>query len=503
MRRRLLCLAVALCSTVAQAAITPNPLFSEGCVLQRDMPIPVWGTADAGEKVTVAIAGQSKTATAAADGTWSVKLDALPAGGPHTLTIGEQSIGNVLIGEVWLCSGQSNMAFQVGGSDTAEQAIADSANDQIRLLTVPGHVVDEPQKSLKAAVWRVAGPDSVKAFSATGYYFGRELQKDLKVPVGLINSSVGGTRCEAWASIESLQAKPELKHHLDALAEVVPQVDAAIKKYEEETIPKYNEAVKAARAAKKPIPRRPQPPFKNRACGHYNGMIAPLAPYALRGAIWYQGEANTQSAALAYEYRILLPAMIDGWRKVWGQDRLDFYFVQLPAYGAAGRDNNSWPLIRESMAQVAATHPHTGMAVTIDLGDEKDIHPKKKEPVGQRLEQAAMALTYGADVLPGGPLYESMKVEGQSVRLTFKQVDGGLTAKGDLVGFEVAGEDKVYHPATARIDGDDVVVTSAEVAKPVAARYAWANWAPYSLFSEQGLPASPFRTETWDLVPAE
>jgi len=502
MPRRLLCLAVALVCAAAQAAITPHPLFSEGCVLQRDLPLPVWGTAAPGEQVTVAIAGQSKTVTAGADGRWSLKLDALPAGGPHTLRIGEQTIGNVLIGEVWLASGQSNMAFTVAGSDTAEQAIANSANDQLRLLTVPNKVVDEPSSELGAVVWKAAGPDSVKGFSArlllrAGAAEGPEGagradqllgRRHAVRGLGDARKSPGQARTEA--SCRRPGGDPAAGRGGDA------QVSGR-------DHPEVQQAVKDARAAGKPTPRRPQPPYKNRACGHYHGMIAPLAPYAVRGAIWYQGEANTQNAALAYEYRILLPQLIEGWRQVWGQDRLDFYFVQLPAYGAAGRDPNSWPLLRESMAQVAATHPQTGMAVTIDLGDEQDIHPKKKEPVGQRLEQAAMALTYGADVLPGGPLFESMKVEGDAIRLTFTQTDGGLTAKGELVGFEVAGEDQVYHPATATIAGDDVVVTSPAVAKPVAARYAWANWAKYSLFSEQGLPACPFRTDTWNLVPAE
>ena len=503
MQRRLLCLLAVLVSAAAQAAVAPYPLFSDNCVLQRDMPVPIWGTADPGEAVTVAIAGQSKSAKAGADGTWMVKLDALKAGGPFTLTIGDQQIQNVLVGEVWLCSGQSNMAFTVGGSDTAEDAIAKSENDQIRLLTVPNRTVDEPSHELVNATWKLAGPDSVKAFSATGYYTGRALQRDLKVPVGLINSSVGGTRCEAWATLESLEAHPELQHHVDQRAHDVPLVADAMKKYQDETVPAYNAKVKAARAEGKPLPRRPQPPFKSRPCGLYNGMIAPLAPYAMRGGMWYQGEANTQSAALAYEYRILLPAMIEGWRKVWGQDQFDFYFVQLPAYASPGRDPNSWPLIRESMAIVAETLPHTGMAVALDKGEENNIHPKAKEPVGERMAQAMMVKTYGADMMPGGPLYESMKVEGQSIRLTFKQVDGGLEGHGDLVGFEVAGEDQVYHAATAKIDGDDVVVTSGEVAKPVAARYAWANWPQWSLFSVQGLPASPFRTETWDLVPKE
>lgn len=493
-------------SSPASAAVKPNPLFSDGMVLQRGMPVPVWGTANDGERVTVTFQGQRVSATAK-DGKWMVRLRGLKAGGPFEMTIaGENTIPvkNVLVGEVWIASGQSNMQFALRQSTGADEAIATSRNPQIRLLTIERKATDEPLTEV-AAKWEECGPETVPNFSGVAYFFGRDLQKALDVPVGLISTNVGGTPAEAWTSRGVLENHPQLKQILANHAkaqENFPQAQAHF----QEQMAQYRQAAEKARQTGQPVPAAPRPPAEpaksaQRPTGLYNAMIAPLLPYAIRGAIWYQGESN---AGRAYEYGTLFPAMIRNWRQAWGQGDFPFLFVQLAPFMKITSEpgESAWAELREAQRQTVYTLPNTGMAVITDVGEENDIHPKQKEPVGKRLALAALAVAYGKEVEYSGPEFRRMRVEGNKAVLTFSHEGKGLVAKGGtLTGFTIAGSDKKWVNAQAEIreekDGDRVVVWSPEVARPVAVRYGWANFPLGNLWNAAGLPASPFRTDDW------
>jgi len=493
---------LALCASWA-AAVTPHGLFTDNAVLQQGVEVPVWGTAKDGEKVTVKFAGQ-EASTTAKDGKWMVRLKPLKAGGPSEMTIaGENTVvlKNILVGEVWVCSGQSNMAMSLVSCESAQEDIAKSADPMLRLFSVPRQPADTPQSEVKGS-WSECGPTTAPGFSGVGYYFGRELRKGLKIPVGLIHSSWGGTPAEAWTSRKTLESKPEFKDVLDRYAQAVENYPQALEKHKK-ALEDHKVAVEKAKAEGKAPPRVPYPPYgpesQQRPSCLYNGMIAPLLPYAIRGTTWYQGEAN---AGRAYQYRTLLPAMIQNWRQDWGTD-LVFLIVQLAPYMAISPEpqESAWAELRESQTLTAFTVPKCGLAVITDAGDEKDIHPKKKEPAGARLALAARAIAYGEKIVYSGPLYDSLKVEGNRAVLSFKHVGGGLVAKdGELKGFAIAGEDKKFVNAKAEIQGDKVVVTSQGVQKPVAVRYGWANFPVVNLFNKDGLPACPFRTDDFPMT---
>lgn len=478
-----------------RAEVSLHPLFTSHAVLQRERPVPVWGTAAPGEKVTVTLAGKS-VSTTAADGKWRVDLPAMPAGGPHVLKVeGSNTIKleDVLIGEVWLCSGQSNMAFRLERASNAAEAIAASANENLRLFIVPTNTQDEPQSTTACGPWTVSGPATAGSFSAVAYFFGRDLQKALGVPVGLINSSVGGTPVEAWSSKEALASTGPGRKVLAALA----AAHAADPRSSEEI---YRAAMAAwkiksaeAKAAGQPKPEMPKRPIQ-RPTNLYNAMIAPLVPCAIRGAIWYQGEAN---GARPEDYRQLLPAMIEGWRKDFGQ-QFPFLLVQLPAFDAT-RLGVNWAWMRESMAQIARTTPSTAMAVAIDAGTKDDIHPTNKEPVGARLALAARSLAYGEKIQSRGPEFKAARFADGKAVVSFDFVGKGLLSKGEgpMGGFSLAGEDQQFYPATAVIVGETVEVSSPQVPSPKAARYAWDNWMETPLFNADGLPAAPFRSDSW------
>ena len=468
------------------AAVTPHAMFGDHMVFQRNAPLPIWGTADPGEEIyvhlTVATADgkreEGKAVTAGKDGAWAVQLAAFPAGTDGVLTVkgtdkkddkgkpvsGTLTFKNVLVGEVWVCSGQSNMEWSLASSPKGggPEAAKGSTNPNLRLFTVPKHAAATPQAGFlktpnpQDSKWLVSGPDTTPRFSAVAYFFGRDLQKALGVPVGLIHTSWGGTPAEAWTSTEALTADPTTKHYVE----------------------------KGKALAGNP----------NSPASLYNGMIQPLLPFAVKGAIWYQGESN---AGRAIEYRTLFATMIEDWRKRWGSD-LAFYAVQLAPFEAGNKDADSWAYLREAQAIATAKVKNAGVAVITDVGDLKDIHPQKKEPVGVRLSLLARAQTYGEKVVDSGPAYKSLAVDGDKAVLTFDHIGGGLVAEGgDLKGFTVAGEDKVFHPAKAVIVGDTVVVTSGDVAKPVAVRFGWKNFPELNFFNKAGLPASPFRTDTF------
>jgi sialate O-acetylesterase len=488
----------------ARAEITLFPLFSDHAVLQSGKPVPVWGMASPGEEVSISIAGQTKSTKAGADGKWMVKLDALEAS-PKSATLTAKgtntiTVNDVLIGEVWLGSGQSNMAMAVSRANDYEKEQAAAKLPQIRMFTTD-RTVTGPAADGKKNVWIVCSPETVGAFSATAYFFGRELHSALKVPVGLINSSVGGTPIDSWIAADVQHASAELKPMFAALVKERAGLDPASQQaaYEKQ-LAAWPEAVKKARAEGTPVPRKPQDPTalrekKGNLGGLFDGKIAPLVPCALRGVIWYQGEANSQPIKANY-YQYHLPLLVTDWRARWGEE-LPFAWVQLPNFSS--NRGEGWCLVREAMFKTLKL-PKTGMAITLDIGMEKDIHPKNKQDVGKRLAAWALGDVYGKKVETSGPLLASHEIKEGSIVLSFTHADG-LTAKGgELKDFVVAGEDKQWHPAKARIEDGKVIVSSDAVAKPVAARYAWKDYVEATLFNGAGLPASQCRTDDWPVV---
>jgi len=499
----------AVCAASAVRADVKLPgVFADHMVLQRDMALPVWGWAEPGEKVTVTLGEQTKTATADGCGKWQVKLDAMPAGGPHVLSVKGNNalkIDDVLVGEVWIGSGQSNMAMSVAGSANFEAEKAAANHPKIRMFTVSRKTAEEPQTDCTGQ-WNVCSPDTVGRFSATAYFFGRELHKALDVPVGMINSSWGGTPVQAWTSLPAQEALPQLKPMLDSWKKRIAEYDPekAKQQYEKQLAVWKDRAAKAKAAGKRP-PRRPRGPYDpvnnpHRPASLYNGMIAPLVPYALRGGIWYQGESNAGGSS-AKLYGLQLQAMITNWRNDWAQGDFPFLWVQLPNFRGLQQqpvETSGWVIVQEEMLK-SLSLPGSGMAVTIDIGEAADIHPKNKQDVGRRLAQWALATTYGKDMVACGPLYKSMQKQGDKITITFDHVGSGLVAKGGegLKGFAVAGADRKFVWADAKIKGDKVVVSSSQVKDPVAVRYAWAMNPIANLYNKAGLPASPFRTDDW------
>ena len=626
------------------------PLFTDNMVLQQGKPCPIWGTGEPGGMVIVKLAGQEEQTTVGADGHWRVTLTPPAAGGPYTLQVNDREIRNVLVGEVWVCSGQSNMEFQLRRANNAKAEIEAANYPQIRLFTVQRNTAPVPIDSIITDGWQVCSPQSIADFSAVAYFFGRYLHQQLQVPVGLIHTSWGGTPAESWTSQATLKMIPDfaprvtfIQEHADSLTHAYVNYLKSMELYREqqkvwmekvlsldkgthETIPWFstelnddawktmhvptkwesqhiglddfdgvvwfrkhitipnnwvgqpltlnmgpiddadvtwfngvevgnmhhagrlrtykipgsivragdnvlavrvmdvgghggfggesqsynltNEAGEALditgdwaytvsvnlmnvpRSMKRPRSPGWMPSFL------YNAMIHPLIPYGIQGAIWYQGESN---ASRAYQYRYLFPAMIADWRRNWGQGDFPFYFVQLANFMAVKPEpaEDTWAELREAQTMALAL-PNTGMAVIIDIGEADDIHPKNKQDVGKRLALNALAQTYGKDIPYSGPMYQSMQIEGDNIRLTFNHVYDGLKAKGGkLTGFAIAGEDRHFVWADAVIDGNTVVVSSPAVPNPVAVRYGWASNPVCNLYNSAGLPASPFRTDSW------
>ncbi|MFA6961155.1 MAG: sialate O-acetylesterase [Opitutaceae bacterium] len=502
MRYTLFCLALLGLGASARADVIPAPLFTDNAVLQRDKPIPVWGTADAGEKVSVSFAGQAVETVADATGKWSVKLAPIPAknDGSALVIKGNNTItlANVVVGEVWLASGQSNMEWVVKNTYDAAIDVPASANfPLIRHIQIAKKVSETPLATAKGA-WQVAGPDTTGGFTAAGYYFARDLYQLLHVPVGIINSSWGGTPVESWIDPEAYKTVPtESAKVQERWTKVLADYPANKAKFDADLAAwTAEESAAKAKGEKftKQKPRGPQGPgHPNTPSGLNNGMINPLVPYALRGAIWYQGESN---AGRANEYRALFSSMITGWRTQFGQGDFPFYWVQLANYN--NPDGTNWGFLREAQTQTLAL-PATGQAVIIDIGNRRDIHPRNKKDVGRRLARLALKNDYGIAIETSGPLMETATREGTGFKVTFTHIDGGLIAPlNELTGFELAGADKVFKPADAKIEGDTVIVTSAAVAEPVAVRYAWRDAPTAGLFNKNsGLPAAPFRSDTW------
>lgn len=457
MNTHLLLLGAILSSGFLHADVKPNILFTDGAVLQRGQKVPVWGTANNGEKVTVEFAGQSATSTAAG-GKWKVELKPLKAGGPFSMKISgdnEVTVNNVLVGEVWVASGQSNMEWTLNASFQPEVEKPKAIFPQIRMITAKKAASLTPLDEIQGN-WQECTPETVGKFSAVAYYFARDLHAKLGVPVGIISTSWGGTPAQAWTSAEGFAGEPELKGYADQLQA----------------------------AAEKPPEKGPGPHFPSAL---YNAMIAPVVPYGMKGVIWYQGESN---AGQSKQYQTLFPAMIADWRTKWKLGDFPFLFVQIAPF------KGQPPEIREAQFLTLAKSKNSAMAVTTDYGDANDIHPKQKEPVGNRLSLAARALAYGEKIVYSGPLYTAMKVTGSEVEISFDSTGGGLVAKdGDLKGFTIAGADGKFVPAKAVIKGVGVVVSAEGVTDPKAVRYGWDNVPDVNLFNKEGLPASPFRTD--------
>lgn len=486
-------------SSVSADVRLPNVLGSH-MVVQRDVPLPIWGWAAPGEEVTVKSGDSVVSAKADAAGKWQVQLPAQKVGGPISISIeGKNKIelDDILVGEVWVCSGQSNMEWNVAISNNPEQEIAAANHPQIRLFHVPKKPAGTPQSDVDAA-WKVCTPKNIPTFSAVSYYFGRELNKELNVPIGLINTSWGGTRIEPWtppSGFESVKDVSDIAAIQEGLAKMAGDFRAAQLQFVQ-SVQKWADAAQKSLAEGQTAPELPAPPANPIAShvvptGLYNGMVHGLLPFPVRGAIWYQGESNLADGML---YHHKMKALINGWRNVWNNPEMPFLFVQLAPFRYSKDDPTKLPLLWEAQTKTLEV-PNTGMAVTTDISNILDIHPRNKQDVGKRLALWALAKTYGREGLVYfGPQYQSMTVEGNKVRLQFDQP---LASRDNLPlsWFTIAGEDKKFVPAVAEIDGNSVVVQSLKVENPTAVRFAWHGEAEPNLANKEGLPAVPFRTD--------
>lgn len=459
--------------TAAKAQVKLASLFTSNMVLQQQSNVPVWGWDNAGATVTVTTSWNKKSykTKVNATGKWLVKVATQVYGGPYTVTVSDGNtikLNNVLIGEVWLCGGQSNMEIPMKGYKSQPitgslDAILRSSNNNIRIYTVPRASVTEVQENSKPAEWHVASPEFVANFSATGYYFGKLLNDMLHVPIGLISDCYSGSSAEAWLDADGLKDFPEIK------------------------VPAKTDSIKAAS-------RTPTTLF--------NGMLNPVVGYGIKGCIWYQGESNHEKPD---QYEKLFPAVVKRWRDLWQQGEFPFYFVQiapydytqLPPYNAGGKYNSAY--LRDAQRKSVNVIPNSAMAVLLDVGEQTTIHPPRKQQAGERLAYLALAQTYGIKGFEyASPLYKAITIEGSRAIIRFDHAENGLTSfNKPMQYFEIAGKDKMFYPAQAAISGSTVVVSSPLVKEPVAVRYAFKDFLTGDLFGTNGLPASSFRTDDW------
>jgi sialate O-acetylesterase len=507
MRKRfLLLLALSLLACVASAAdLRLSPLFGDGMVLQRDDTIRIFGDATAGKQVQASLAGKSAEAVADAKGHWRISLDPLPAGGPHRIEVssgGETlTISDVLIGDVWVASGQSNMEWSVDQIDASGKV---QPNNKIRLFSVPRAAHVEPRTEVGAAQWKACNPEEAGDFSVVAYFFASEIQRETGIPIGVIDTSIGGTSLQQWMPRDCYGQFAESKEFL--AKQVTEEERAAWDLFAKERAA-WQEKMRAATAEGRKdrtlIKSEPKPPGEKGAptvC--YNGMIAPITGMTIKGVIWYQGEHNTGifGSKSPEGYESLFSAMIKCWREAWGQGDFPFLFVQLPNFGKELSDDPMpkrarWAQVRESQRRTALMVPNTAMVTIIDVGGS--LHPQNKEPVGHRLALAALGTVYGQKIVYSGPRIESVDIKEGVATARFTHVGGGLMARGDgaLEGFAVAGEDGQFQKADAKIAGETVVVTSPHISRIAAVRYAWHDNPKANLFNKEGLPASPFTTQ--------
>lgn len=493
-------------------------VFSDHMVLQYNIAVPVWGWADAGEKVTVKLGRQTVSTTTASNGKWMLKLNKIAAGGPYTITVSGKNtitINDVYAGEVWLCSGQSNMDFTVAREDrywcgvfNEKEEVAAANYPLIRVFDTDFTPAETPQQDV-VGKWEIVSPQTVGHMSAIAYFFARDLQKKMNIPFGMITTSFGASTAEAWIREEALTTDTSFKR-------LLTNYRAKLEKYNSDTsgraayralLAKWEVDAAKAKAEGKDEVRRPRNPNPDPVRDQHNptvlwnGMVNGLVPYAIRGALWYQGESNSPTASI---YRKIMETLITDWRAQWKQGNFPFLYVQLANIGKTydslpGR-GGAEAIKREAQLQNLSL-PNTGMAVAIDNADPNDmlnVHPKNKQEIARRLELAAQAIAYGKKLEYSGPIYDKMEVNGNNIKLHFKHTGTGLVAKdGVLKGFAIAGDDKKFVWANAKIDGDAVVVSSPDIAKPMAVRYGFGNNPPTSLYNKENLPASPFRTDVW------
>lgn len=487
---------------VCHAELKLSAVFSDHMVLQQKKPILVWGWTDPGEGVAITLSGggneHSVAATADRSGRFEVKLPAMEASfKPHTLKIQADEtrvLQDVLIGEVWLCSGQSNMAWNVNSANDADLEALTANYPNIRLISVPQVGTQETQNTFNGS-WQKCAPDTVRDFSAVGYFFGRQLHQTLNVPIGLIDNAWGGSACEAWVSRDLLAADEKYGPLLEKwrMTEATYDHEKAVAAYQQR-LAKWNETKKGNR------PRAPRNVLagQHRPANLYHGVLKPVMGYTIQGCVWYQGESNSRRA---YQYRDLFPLMISSWRDEWGQGDFSFYWVQLADFMAETEqpEDSAWAELREAQTMTMSKLPATGEAVIIDLGEASDIHPKNKQDVAKRLARWALAKDYGMkNLVYRSPMYQSMSVEDGKAILKFAHVGGGLDTFDvrEPIGFAIATADGDFVNAQAKIVGKDTIqVWHPDVSEPAAVRYAWANNPICNVQNKEGLPLTPFRTD--------
>jgi sialate O-acetylesterase len=457
-------------SVLTFAQIQLPSFISNNMVLQQNFEAPIWGWADPGTHISITPNWSNTNYQTSADynGSWFVKITTPSAGGPYSIIINNDTLTNVMIGEVWVCSGQSNMQLAMYKTENAEEEINNANYPDIRLFYAARDNARLPNKDVYGQ-WDECTPKVDSTFSAVAYYFGRELYNQLHVPIGLLHFSWGGSTVQAWTNPEVLKTTPEGRYYLEIFKEKIKNTPPG------------------------ELPRNYRDPGAN-----FYGLIAPLIPYGIRGVIWYQGENNVFEHQL---YRNSFETMVKDWRDEWKEGDFPFYFVQLAPY------NYSQKLVGAALRDAQRRSldiPNTGMVVTLDIGNPEDIHPKDKLDVGKRLSLWALAKTYGKEnIVYSGPIYKSMKIEDNKIRISFDYVESGLYCKGDtLKYFTIAGNDKVFHTADAVIENNTIVVSSDEVKNPIAVRFAFGNADEPNLFNKEGLPASTFRTDDWDIITA-
>jgi sialate O-acetylesterase len=482
-------------------------IFGDHMVLQRGQQNPVWGWAEPGETVTVTIGQQTHSSVADQSGKWRVVLQPLEVGAPLELTIGGKTsvtFEDVVVGEVWLCSGQSNMAWPVQSANDPDLEIRTADYPGIRLISIPQNGTQERQYDFEGE-WQRCSPQTVAQFSAVGYFFGRRLHETIGVPIGLIDNAWGGSAAEAWVRRDLLESDARYGALMDRWEETERSYghDEALAEYETAVEAWQKQAEEARKKGQEP-PRRPRAPRnpltgQHRPANLYNGVLQPIIGFGIRGVIWYQGESN---ASRAYQYRHLFPLMIENWRDEWGQGDFPFYYVQLADFRdeKPEPEESDWAELREAQTMTLKASPNVGQAVIIDLGESHDIHPKNKQVVASRLSRWALARDYGLDLAYRSPEYESMEVVDGKIVVTFDHVGAGLDTFDveEPVGFVIAGDDRRFVWARARIIGENQVeVWHEAVTRPTAVRYAWADNPVCNLQSREGLPATPFRTDDW------
>lgn len=497
---------IAVNPSLTLATVDLASMFRDHAVLQRDKPLPVFGTATPGERVTVAFAGQSASTVADAGGKWRVTLRPVAANAvPSTLTAaGTNTVTSqdLLVGDIWICSGQSNMFFRLDEAEDAARDMATADHPQIRQMKISLKPLDRPADRVSAK-WAVCTPETAGRFTAVGYYFARQVNQTVGVPVGIVHNSWGGTAIESWTPAEVL-ARPEFAFVATAWRKRLGNYPAAKVKYDAAVLKRDKEVADAKAAGRVSQPRYlDEPPapgktHKDQPSGLFNGMVAPLTAAAVRGVIWYQGESNVGRSD---EYAELFPAMIESWRAKFGQNDLPFYWAQLSGFRYSSESNNECAFLRESQA-AALSLPATGQAITYDMGHATDIHPKRKQLVGHRLALIALRATYGMkDVIDSGPTVRDVAFDGSTAVVRYGHTADGLrSTTPELKGFELAGADRKFHTAMAKIQGETVVLTCNAVRSPVAVRYAFRNMPEATLTHTAGLPAGPYRSDRWPTI---